>query len=352
MARSSSHDLREYRRGMVLGLTLAETLLLMLFLLLMAVAALLMRSEERERTAIDGVTEARGKIDGIERELRPLMEALERQGLPPGAAGDFAQRLDEARQIRNERDLLRRELSESQANVQNARQQIERLQTAIQRVGAPSPPPEDVLSPFSSIDPSRPPIEVRDELVALLRRQPEAGTPGAVEALAAKIEQAQQLARDLQAVRDRALISQRQADAQDTENERLRRELARRGGSGALYPSCLIAGGQAEAVFEIILRTNGEIEVRDLVSAERQRGTPWTLLGEFPRGTPIPIETFLTATRQFSAWSTQQRPECRFQVNVRRHPNLNNAPASDYLRVIGPLGNAASNHLPFYRVGG
>ena len=147
-------------------------------------------------------------------------------------------------------------------------------------------------------------------------------------------------------------MSQRQADAQDTENERLRRELARRGGSGALYPSCWIAGGQAEAVFEVTLRTNGEIEVRDLASAERQRGASWTLLGEFPRGIPIPIETFLAATRQFSAWSTQQRPECRFQVNVRRHPNLSSAAMSEYLRVIGPLGNAASNHLPFYRVGG
>jgi hypothetical protein len=28
------------------------------------------------------------------------------------------------------------------------------------------------------------------------------------------------------------------------------------------------------------------------------------------------------------------------------------APTSEYLRVVGPLGSAANDHLPYYRVGG
>lgn len=349
MARVATHDLREYRRGMVLGLTLAETLLLLLFLLLMVVAAMLWRAEERERSAEASTVDAERRLEVVEREVRPLIEALAREGLSAASASDLAARLEQARQLEPERDRLRRELVASQTQLRAASDHVARLQAALQRQGSSPEALEDALSPLAPLDPSRSPSQVRDGLVEILRRQPEAGQPGALEAFAARVEAAREAE---QVAREAMPTLQRQVEALRAEVERQRRELGRRGGAGALYPSCWMARGQPEAAFDITLRTGGEIEVRDAAGAERRIGAPWSLLGEFPRGVPIPIETFLAATREFSAWSTQQVPECRFQVNVRRDRSLDNAPNREYLRVIGPLGNAASNHLPFYRLGG
>jgi hypothetical protein len=75
------------------------------------------------------------------------------------------------------------------------------------------------------------------------------------------------------------------------------------------------------------------------------------LLADFPRGVPIDVGQFVNATRRMAEWSERQTPPCRFWISVRRDMPAD-APTAEYLRVIGPLGNAARRHYPFYRLGG
>ena len=65
-------DEREQRRGLILGLTLAEVLLLLLFLLLLALASQLQRSRALVDTAQQRYDDLSRNLD----QLKPLQEAL------------------------------------------------------------------------------------------------------------------------------------------------------------------------------------------------------------------------------------------------------------------------------------
>lgn len=156
--------------------------------------------------------------------------------------------------------------------------------------------------------------------------------------LAAKLERAESEAREL-----RARLAAVEHDRE--------RELARRMIAGGVYPSCWEENGRPVFVFEIVLRTSGRIVVSDSAPVRFRSGEPWVSIGRFERNLPIDVHAFVAATRPLSEWSKRQAPECRFWIKVRRELPLS-APTSEYLRVVGPLGSAATQHLPFYRVGG
>jgi hypothetical protein len=320
MARAITRDPREYRRGMVLGLTLAETMLLLLFLLMMVAAALLWRASEEMRDTRDhGDVAAAHAADQM---------------------ADLARRLDRASAVEAERDALREAPARAEAAAAAEAAARQRAETrALPRDDARrwrEAGLQDVLAEAHRLDPSRSPEQVLTGLVAHLRRQPEAGRPGAVDALGARLQDAREAETRLASLQ--------------TEIERLRAALARQGG-GEVYPSCWVSAGRAEHAFEVVLRNDGLVEVQDLAPPARRSQEPWTSLGPFPRGQKVPIEIFLAAVRGMAEWSVRQRPECRFHVRVRNGLRPG-SPMEEYNRVIGPLGNAASRHLPFYRLGG
>jgi hypothetical protein len=361
MARAITRDPREYRRGMVLGLTLAETLLLLLFLLLMAAAAMLWRAEEAvrasredERVAVGREMAARDRMRVAEdalHELRPVLEALQRQGVTAQSVTELAERLERARMVDAERDRLREIVARLQAEIVRADAARREAEGHLANLGPNQVEARrhaaelrDMLQRAAPLDPERAPRAILDGLAEILRSQPEAGTPGAVAALASRLDRAGDVA-------STAASRERQVAGLQEEVERLRRLLAGRGGAGELYPSCWTTGGRPEYAFEVTLRNGGEVVVRDTAAQSRQLGEPWNRLGSFPRGAPIPIETFIAAVQGFSEWSAQQRPECRFFVQVRRDLRPG-TPFEEYNRVLGPLGNASRQWLPFYRVGG
>jgi chromosome segregation ATPase len=125
LARPSTTDPREYRRGVVLGLTFAEILLLLVFLLLLAAAAVHERTRrELERT-------------------RPAAEALGRAGLPLDDPAALARRLEEGERarealpaLREELDQLRAQLAEREARLAaqlEARRRADELAARLER---------------------------------------------------------------------------------------------------------------------------------------------------------------------------------------------------------------------------
>ncbi len=96
-------DEREHRRGLVLGLTMAEILLLLLFLLLLALGARL-ASQQKALTAAHNTIET----------LAPIFASLAADGKPSEQViRDAAARLAQATQLKSENDALKSQLKAS-----------------------------------------------------------------------------------------------------------------------------------------------------------------------------------------------------------------------------------------------
>ena len=91
---------RDYRRGVILGLTLAEVMLLLIFLLLMAAGILLARSQEKADLATK-------RVAAVEHDLAPLLNALKQNGYALANADELAAVIRRAHQA----DMLDSELS-------------------------------------------------------------------------------------------------------------------------------------------------------------------------------------------------------------------------------------------------
>lgn len=377
MARGSITDPQEYRRGVILGLTFAEVLLLLVFLLLLAAAALVdrrARGTERLEALGRAFEEAGLPLDPgivgrlgsdrarLERELRASEERLrEREAalaLREAERDELAARLEHAEQARRAAETAlseaRNRLEEAQSEYRRLLAKNAELAAALalleERTGTHDDRPGDVLVQRlarriaelgAALDRAeRDRDEARARLDVLQRTVDER--------FGKLVEHGRRLEERLaEAERERDEARARLAEAERDRH----REYARRMIAGGVYPSCVDENGQPVFVFEIALRPAGKIVVVDTAPARLRTGEPWASVGRFERGVPIDVQSFVAATRPLSEWSRRQDPECRFWIRVRRELPLS-APTGEYLRVVGPLGSAFTQHLPFYRVGG
>jgi hypothetical protein len=278
-------DEREHRRGLVLGLTLAEVLILLLFLLLLALGARLVKLQK-------DALEAQSSLQSLQASLatlQPLLEAFRRTGQVPNV-DDLLAKLARVHELELTITSLTREVSELRSQLSAFQVLGPDAQVKVKSIAL-------LLERAAKINPSDPPARLKQGLDVLDRLGPNFD-PERLSELAINEE-----------------LSQKNT-ALGAEVEKLRRQVENmiRSGKGTTYPSCWAdAEGLTEYVFDVTIRDNGLIVV-DATQA-KANDPAWKLVEPFARDTEITAKTFQTATKRMFDWSKDQN--CRFFAIIR-----------------------------------
>jgi hypothetical protein len=282
-------DPREYRRGVVLGLTLAEVLVLLVFLLLLSMAALLLRKEREQGVLLH-------KLDYYTTLLQPLTKALASRGIVVADTDGLAsliRRGSEAEGLRTQLQETRRQLDDAQsAAAQGAR--------------------------FAAENAS---------LAAVLER-----VPGSA---------AQPLHEKLERIVQRAAAADASNASIVGQNNQMRVELERlKGNGGSGLPYCwAFPDGKAQYMLKVEMQDNGVI-VRDIEPRARPQDPAWLLLDSVARGQLMPLAGFMSQVAPLQAKASADR--CRHAIQVLDATGRTNKPG--YKQSMGRLWTAFNVH--------
>lgn len=275
---------RVYRRGMILGWTLAEVFVLIVFALLFAIAAMMLR-EKRNIDAAAQLKKTRGELRGASQKIAGLQKQnayLRKHLFLPDNFDDVYHELvladQENAELRAERDTLARD----QATAVN-------LKTALERKGT------------SEKDAGR-------ELAQLAK----------LAADAKRLEDA--LARDHLTLDEAGTLASREQKAQSEANtyrgqtKNLEAKIATLGG-GTEMPACWAEpdSGRIEYIFDVAL-TNDGILVHDNRLPSRAQDEKLLPLAGFSFDREISDDDFDDESGSLYSWSKQHG--CRFFVRV------------------------------------
>lgn len=285
----------EYRRGVVLGLTLAEVLVLLAFLLLMTMTALLLRSDHEQ-------ADLRRQIASDAQIVHLVQQAAARQGV-----------------VINDDRLAN--LIRDGAGADSLRSQ---LREARQRA--------DAAVKAAAED---------QALAALLERVPGPASEQPAEKLARVIAQAEK-DRSLNAElsKQNSQLAQTIAgmSAKDTnltgQNNQMRAELARlHGNGGSGLPDCWASpNGATQYMLKVDMHDDGVI-VSDFDARPRPDDPAWQTLDPIKQGQLMPLEEFMGDVAPLRARETAGR--CRYGIVVRDLTGGTNKPG--YKHTMGRL---------------
>jgi hypothetical protein len=258
-----------YRRGLVLGLTMAEIMLLILFLLLLALA---------------GIFNSQRKI--IKEKDQKIVDLA-----------TFGQQLAELQ--RNNTDGVR---------IEDVIKKLERQQSKIASLT------EEVarLHPFESSGKA-----LEDIIHEIHRTEGFDPTPQQIEErlkqthdLADKLAAAQ---KQLQELQEQARLTVNEMENQKGQIENLGSQI-RQQGRGNEYPACWSTpAGKAESIFELTITANG-IRVKDRQLPNRTADRSALPLTGVQFNTELPLGSFQTELRPLYQWSVVK--QCRFYVII------------------------------------
>lgn len=190
-------DEREHRRGLVLGLTMAEVLLLLLFLLLLALAARLMQQAKELTKAHDSIYKANDTIQV----LKPIIELVKSgDQVPSETVQALARDLASVPQLRRDNEALRSALADASKRV-DAFKQLEAQAREIN----PNDPPAALrrgLELLASVGEARAAdLQTRSELLTRLEKaalavEPNAQPKATIESALASMQSAKQVGAD------------------------------------------------------------------------------------------------------------------------------------------------------------
>lgn len=312
-------DEREQRRGLILGLTLAEILLLLLFLLLLALASQLQHWQSLAKAAETRFEVLSRSLD----QLKPLQEAL----MSGGASGiTSVEQLIQRFQMLTE---LERQLSaQKQENAKLLEQSslVRSLDLSEDKLRALAA----TMRRAAEVDPSDPPATL-NRAVEILARLGKSTEPEQVRPLSEMLSQS-----DLSS----------KVSSLEASNEKLRREKDNLmiGGKGLSYPSCWInSAGQTEFIFDVTFLDSG-VRVSD-ATPSRAQDPSWAMVSSFPRNSEISERSFLAATGKLASWSREQK--CRFYTR-----NIDGTSATNKDRYKLLQRQVEQNFYPYYVTAG
>jgi hypothetical protein len=303
----ASESDRQYRRGMVLGLTMAEIMLLLIFLLLLILAARLIEERKAAHRAILARDKAVTEKTDAENKLAEAQKQLDdlRRANPEGF--DITKEYEKA--------IKRAEKAEKDAKV--AIEERDKAKSAIDKLkevtkDKPKMTDEEAIQEVKRLA----------ELGKQIEQQAAAMLPGAMP------EDAMRHFQDSAKVGDPALKSgkspeeliagatcQQDLDQCKQGNIDLSTRLAQKGGT---LPSCWIDGidGSTQFIFIATLRNDGiYLEENPMPGREADRAdlpiAPLRLNHVYE-----PNSFVRDGTNLFN-WSTKQEPQCRFYVRLR-----------------------------------
>lgn len=259
-----------YRRGLVLGLTLAETLLLVLFILLLVYAALGQQRDKKMKDQEDQIASLSLRIDsGVDRLARELTQSG----------------------IASNPDELSRKLNRlTDEMARNA--QLQKDLSTYQRLVPTASEAKQLADAFDVQQSPETPLQILDRHLARTTTAPATTTSDAPKTLAEALAALERMSGELDYYEHQQLTA----------------------GNGLSYPPCWQRDGRIVYMYDALLLDDG---LRLSVTDDR---TGLDLAGlrangaEPPLGQTITRQTFLAQTKGLHAWSVTQG--CRFYARI------------------------------------
>jgi hypothetical protein len=292
-----------YRRGLVLGLTMTEIMLLILFALLLALAAALANRQE--------IIKAKNKEIALLAPVKQQLEELFRTSPAGVTVEDILRRIErqQSQIAAQERELERLRPMEASKTV------LDDIIREIKRADGTIPPSEQIVEQLKKAK------KMADENAA---QRKEIDRLGAFEASAKKLDE---IGRELkaagieQATAKSILEMVQQAQRTGKESETLKGQMAQLTnklnslGRGNDFPTCWpTPEGKTESIFDLTISGAG-IRIKDRQLSHRTQDKAQLPLSSVRYDVDLPGSTFLEQLRPLYQWSVEHR--CRFHVIIR-----------------------------------
>lgn len=296
----------QYRRGLVLGFTVAEALLLLLFALLLALAMMVAELTARAEAAEAQRAATQAQLDETKHNL--MLESVRRELAEAGARGikipeDFVGELAQARETQAKADLMLSQLSEREDKLR----QREELSTALQ--GVPDAQKRAELESLAALG-----QQVKSTL-------PDATSPENLASLIEKAVLLEEAIKSLDSMKDATGPAEERVQAVASEISTLRGQVAKLRndlaavGRGGEYPPCWVTEqGRPEYIFDVALSADGLLRVRDTTPPARKLDRTGLPVPDTLFAGPLSRGAFLTQTQPLFDHAVQR--ECRFFVRV------------------------------------
>ncbi len=295
-------DHREYRRGVILGLTLAEILVLLVFLLLLSTGAVLARRDKE-------VLELRADVERYQSLLQPALDVAHQAGVDIKDTDELVALLQKGKDA----DRLGRELERTTSALAQVREEAARAESEVGKLKA-------VLDGMSAGQRETLDKAADDDALAAVLKRAGAGAGRPSEQIKPLV------AKDLN------LTGQ---------NAQMRAELARlKGNGGSGLPYCWTTlEGRPLYMLRVELQDDGVL-VHDIQPRPKPEDAAWPVLDAVARDSLMPVNQFLAETSAMQAMATAGK--CRYALLAIDATARTNKPG--YKMLMGRLWSAFMVH--------
>lgn len=284
MQHTNSRQDRSYRRGLVLGFTMAEIMILILFAILMALGATIVSKEER----IKALTQVSGE-NAVSSAL--LIQEIRRAFPDAQTIDEQFKEIRMAIQNSKELDVVKRELEKLHDELESYKE----LEALLEKVKDSS------KTPLKNIAQD---VILGKEIKEFAKNQTPPLDPKDIKSALYALNNSTDLASQKRVI--------------EKENKTLKGQILnltqRLGGRGTEYPPCWVApNGKPDYIFDVALKSNGYI-IRDRKLPHRQEEQSQLPIQQISFDTTISQGTFSKQTEPLLNWSKEHN--CRFFIRI------------------------------------